>query len=81
MQLDHVRETGVSAIRGDIDKVYTLAELRAAHTARLMQAFLEDDEIQEITITSANLGLVLTYTKISADSAARLTQGNKATAH
>jgi hypothetical protein len=46
-----------------------------------MQAFLADDDIQEITICSGNLGIVLTYTKISADSAARLTQGNKATAH
>jgi diphthamide synthase subunit DPH2 len=80
MLLDHVRETGITAFRGDVDKVYTLAELRATHKARLMRAFLEDDEIQEITITSANLGIVLTYTKISVDSAAKLTQ-EKAAAH
>lgn len=65
MYKGRIREKGLTAIRGDVDQVITASEL-SKHRAPVMVEFLKDDDIQEITIASANLGIVLTYTKLDA---------------
>lgn len=52
----------VSAIAGPGKESTTLAELRK-DGPDILRAFADDDDIQEITLCSTNLGMVRKYTK------------------
>jgi hypothetical protein len=54
-------EKGISVFRGKHE--WARLELDALPKSPIIAAFLADDDIQEITICSANLGIVNTYQK------------------
>ena len=57
-----IRERGMSAISGKVDRVVKPEELRGM--VPVIDAFLADEDLQEITVASANLGFALTFTKV-----------------
>ncbi len=61
-----IRQTGTSAIVGkNIHDIYELEEFRERmKKLPVVIAFLDDIDIQEMTLCSTNIGFVYTFTKI-----------------
>ena len=52
-----------SVISGQIEKTVTVGDENLPWQSRLIQAFLSDDDIQHIQLTSSNMGFVKTLQK------------------
>ncbi len=57
-----VWEHGATALRGKVDRVVEDTALRG--TVPLLDAFLDDADLQEVRIASSNLGIALTFRKL-----------------
>lgn len=60
---DSIREKGTTLIRGKVERFVTYQDM-LKHESPIIQEFLKDDDIQEISVCSTNLGIALTYTKV-----------------
>lgn len=58
---DKLRERGSSVFRGQFDALVGIEDIQGPE---ILNAFLEDDDIQEITVTSTNIGFTRTITKM-----------------
>lgn len=60
-----IKITGQSLFRGEVDEIKTEAEVSINfRKIPVIEAFLKDNDLAEMTVCSPNIGFVYTFTKI-----------------
>lgn len=75
MKIKEVVQKGRSALCGEVNKTLGIDHAYFRNQP-IMKAFLEDQDLQEITVCSSNIGFVYTFTKVFEPESAKAL-GNK----